>query len=197
MGRRPAARFGAVPALLAACCAAVLLWDGRAREERMVDARPELSALRAALGSGRGDVLWVDGASETWFLARRPSFFNAVQGAPILFSRDLALEWSDRGRLLRGLGLARAADVAPWGAGGGSPAADDIRFTPEAASRFCADRRHPAALVVPGEQLDRVPPGWTSSLWRPPFAIHHPSIDGNGATWSSVAAFTVVPCPTP
>ncbi len=192
-------RPGTAPTLVAwasvaaACAAAVLLWDGRTAERRAVEGGSGAAALRDAIGPAAGEVLWVDENAENWFLIGRPAVFDALQGAPILFSREMALDWAARARDVRGLGLARDLDLAPWAPSEGR--ADDLALSPASVGRFCADARHPAGLVAPGAQLGAVPAGLAAALWRPPVPFRRLVVgDDGGFRWRSIEAFTVVRC---
>ena len=193
--RRPAALAVAVAALLGASAAAAALWDSRNAERRMVDARAGLAALEAGLAPGPGGLLWIDDDSETWFLARRPAVFSPVQGAPILFSRPLALAWAERAGRLAAWGLVRPGDlvVSPGDATRDSP----VMPTPDGLRAFCREPERPAGLVVPGDRRAAVPEGLTARLWLPPSPIRRLSIGGDGAAWRNVDRFTVVGCAPP
>ena len=193
--RRPAALAVAVAALLGASAAAAALWDSRNAERRMVDARAGLAALEAGLAPGPGGLLWIDDDSETWFLARRPAVFSPVQGAPILFSRPLALAWAERAGRLAAWGLVRPGDlvVSPGDATRDSP----VMPTPDGLRAFCREPERPAGLVVPGDRRAAVPEGLTARLWLPPSPIRRLSIGGDGAVWRNVDRFTVVGCMPP
>ena len=193
--RRPTARTVAVVAAIMASAAAAGLWDSRNAERRMVDARDGFAALEAGLGPGPGGLLWIDDDSETWFLARRPAFFSPVQGAPILFSRPLALAWAERAGRLAAWGLVRPGDllVSP------GDAARDLAVTPtpDGLRGFCRDVSRPAGLVLPGDWRAAVPDGLPARLWIPPSRIRRLSIGDAGAVWRSIDRFTVVGCAPP
>ena len=173
---------------------AVLCWDSRTDQNRLVEAGTGAAEINSFFGERSGEVLWIDDRGETWFLLGRPVFMNAVQGAPILFSRDLALEWADRAGRLVGLGLVRPAALTPMGPGGDQDS--EIRLAETDSAAFCADRRHPAGLVVPGSQLDAVPPGLPARLWTPPSPFQHHYTDATGPHWRSIPVFTLVRCAT-
>ena len=188
------ARIGAIAVVGFAGLVGVRLWDSRTAEYRTVDAGGAASAeLRRLLGPAPGAVLWIDEYNESWFFTGRPSFFNKMQGGPILFSRALAVEWHARGDELVRLGLARRTDVSPWAPD--PPATEDLPLSAGALNTYCAGSRHPAAIVAPGAQLAAVPAGWQAGLWHPPVAFE--TIAGNhaGLHWRKVDTFTVIRCP--
>jgi len=186
------ARFAAAAALATASVAGILLWDNRTTERLSIEHRDGAAELRTLIGDTPGEILWIDEQSEAWFFAARPAFFNAVQGGPILFSRELAVQWADRAATLLRLHLVRPEDVAPWA--DPSRRSDELVVRPAAVRAFCADPSHPAAVVAPGEQLAAAPPGWTVNLWRPPAPTRRFSVDGAGLYWRTIGVFTVIRC---
>ncbi|WP_237480321.1 hypothetical protein [Lichenibacterium dinghuense] len=186
------APLGSALALVCIGAAAAWLWDGRSAERRLVDDPAGDPALRAMVGSAPGDVLWIDDDSEGWFLLGRPAFLNEAQAGPILFSRDLAVEWADRAALLLDLGLVRPENVHPWLSTHRS--ARDLVLTVDGVARFCADPRRPAAIVAPGDQRGAAPPGAQAGLWRPATPLTRPVPDDAGIHWRSIALLTVIRC---
>lgn len=197
IGRIPAAfaRHGRIAAAACVCAFAVAawVWDGRTPDRMAAERVDSGPTLRAAVGATPGEVLWIDEESESWFELGRPSFLNSAQAGPILFSRDLALEWSARVHLLLDLGMARPENAAPWGSVRSTAA--DLVFGADAVGRFCADGRHPAALVAPGDLRASAPAGVPVQLWRPPEAIHRLAIGQRGFHWQNASVFTVIRCP--
>ncbi len=193
--RGRAARAGAAAALVCGVAAAALLWDARAPARRFVDGGAEDEALRQALGDGRGEILWIDEDSQSWFLAGRPSFMNSAQAGPILFSRDLALDWSARAQRLLTLGLVRPEDVAPWAIA--ERGTHLLPLTARSVAAFCADPRRPAALVAPGDQRDAVPAGLRTALWRPAVPLQRLVVAQSDLHWLTMDVFTVVQCRPP
>lgn len=166
--------------------------DGRTEQNRLIEAGTGAAEVNAFFGRKAGELFWIGDRAETWILLGRPAFFNVVQGAPILFSRDLALEWADRAKLLVGLRLIDPSDLtlAPDGDSHHEPRLADADL-----AGFCADRRHPVGLVAPGMQLDAVPAGLTARLWTPPSPFQHQFSDATGPHWRDVPVFTLVRCP--
>ncbi len=188
-------RRGMVAGVACAVPFAVWVWDGRTGERITVERDAPSPTLRAAVGARPGEVLWIGEDSESWFALGRPSFLNSAQAGPILFSRDLALEWSSRVHLLLELGLARPENAAPWGAVRSTAA--DLAFGSDAVERFCADGRHPAALVAPGDRRSAAPAGASATLWRPPQPFHRIAVESGEVHWTTSDLFTVIRCPAP
>lgn len=195
LGRPSAAvRAGLTVALGCSFVLAAWLWDGRAPEQSLAEREGGDPALRTAVGSRPGEVLWIDEDSESWFLLHRPSFLNTAQAGPILFSRDLAMEWASRIGLLTQLGMVRPDTAAPWEA---PRTTDEIALSPDGVRRFCADERHPVAIVAPGDQRAAAPPGTGVDLWRPSKPLRRLVVAPGAFHWRTLDAFTVVRCPTP
>lgn len=188
-------RAASLAALVCLSLVTVLFWDSRTDENRLATTRLGASDPLRFFDTSPGAILWIDEASESWFMLGRPAFVNAQQGSPILFSRDLAVEWADRARFLIGLGLLRGTTLTPWASEDNETA--EIRLTPTHVAELCNARRHPAGLVVPGSQLDAVPPGLPAQLWISPTPFHRVTNGAEGLHWSPVPVFTLVQCATP
>ena len=185
-------RRGLLAAVGCACALAVWSWDGRTGDRSEAERDGESPALRAAIGPRQGEVLWIGEDSESWFLLGHPSFLTSAQAGPILFSRDLAIEWAARVHLLLRLGMARPENLSPWGEARST--ADDLVFGPDAVRRFCADERHPAALVAPGDQRAVAPPAARATLWRPSTPVRRLVIGERDLHWRTTDLFTVIGC---
>ncbi len=64
--------------LLAALC--IRFWDGRAPFQRLIDSAKHPPELMALIDSRPGEILWVDGLTEAWYLAGRPQWASAAAG---------------------------------------------------------------------------------------------------------------------
>ncbi|MCJ2037053.1 hypothetical protein [Methylobacterium sp. J-068] len=122
------------------------LWDERSAEARRIEQREAPPGLARAVAARPGAVLWLDGETEAWLLLGRANWSSNLQGAGIVFSRTLALDWAARiDRLIAG-GLASEIDRAPF-----HPAGPRRPDDPPAASvaTLCAAPDAPAWIVVP------------------------------------------------
>ena len=131
-----------VPALLVilAC-----QYDDRSAAKADRDAGRVKTDLTALLASRPGEVLWL-GGDELWYWARRPNWSASLQGAGIVFSRDLARVWHERAVALVGHGLASRKYLSPW--------AEGVVPRPYAYDRaqiddFCRRMDAPAWIVMP------------------------------------------------
>jgi len=113
----------------AQCAAALLLvlgvvhfWDQRVPFQKMADADDHPPELMNLIASRSGEVLWIDGLAEAWFLTGRPQWASPQQGVSTIFSpgarehvaRADAISHRPRlGREERALGFACAAGRRP------------------------------------------------------------------------------------
>ena len=178
---------------IAAAAGALALWDGRLDGRRMIDTLGRPAALTAALGPGRGAVMWVGGDTEAWLLAGRPNWANRMQAGGAVFSRDLALAWRRRLDALVEGGLADAGDLAPFTGGG---AAHRLLIpSPAAVGALCRQADGPAAVVAPEALHRSTPEGFRDIIWRAPVATDLLSLEHGAFVWRRVASYTIIPCP--
>ena len=136
-----------VAALLAVALIAGFNFDDRPEYQKRLDRREPPDGLVAALPSGMEPVLWLGGGKETWYWLGRPNWAAAIQGASLVFSRDLAIAWSGRARALVDAGLEGQSLLQPWTATGGKPPQRPPE--PAALAQICARADAPAAIVTP------------------------------------------------
>jgi hypothetical protein len=86
--------------------AAFALWDHRTPAQRIMEESSPPPEMMRLLGQRQGEVLWIDGLAEAWFVLGRPQWAAPLQGGPIIFSPILAAEWRRRVQLLMDLRLA-------------------------------------------------------------------------------------------
>jgi hypothetical protein len=139
----------------------------------------------------QGEVLWIDGLAEAWFILGRPQWASALQGNPAIFSSALAAEWRNRMQVLMDLRLADQESFAPLSA---PESADLPRLSQEGVRQLCAREDAPAWIIAPLEQGKELPAGIEMKLWRlpePQFQL----TKGDGAyVWRQIDAFGVIPC---
>lgn len=101
----PWARKGWRPLGLAATIllAGMLLWDRRIDEQRLLEASAGRANPFARHLGPTDQVYWRRGLTRTWFLLERPSYVTARQGAGIAFSRETAMEYARRSRIVGAL----------------------------------------------------------------------------------------------
>ncbi|KQP95510.1 hypothetical protein [Methylobacterium sp. Leaf117] len=167
------------------------LWDERAPAFSRVEDRAARADLIRAVGSRPGEVLWLDSGAEAWLVLGRPSWSNTLQGASIVFSRPLAMAWSERTDRLIALGLATEAQRAPFGAPIPARSAD---LPAGAVQTLCAAPDAPAWIVMPLAD-GQVPPAKARvfPVNRPP-AKPMPAV--GGMVWRHPVAYGLLPCRT-
>ena len=164
---------------------AVALWDDRSNTQSRIESGEPDRALADALGPEPGGVLWVGGDAQPWLLARRASWATSIQGASVVFSRDLAMTWDDRMQRLIKLGLATEADRQPF-----TPAKHFARgHAVEASQAICRFADHPAAILLADHKSV---PGAVAWAPRPPeMRLMN---DGKSLFWRPLTEYTVVRC---
>jgi hypothetical protein len=184
---RPAVRSGAALSAIAAVLA-LLAWDHRSAVQRMIDEAQGAPALRAMIGSAPGPVQWIDGSTHAWLLAGRANWSSSLQGASIVFSRPLAVDWDARLRTLMALGLAQEGDRSPYV----HPAAQPNHPSRAGVLSLCSRADAPVAVIMAAP----APPGLPVRLWQAPGVQYDPYIGAdNRPGWRPVTAYAVVSCP--
>lgn len=147
--------------------------------------------LMALIDQRQGEVLWIDGLAEAWFLLARPQWASPLQGVPIIFSPVLAAEWRYRMQILMDLRLADQKTFAPWS---GPESADGARLPQEGVRRLCARADAPAWIIAPLEHGKEPPAGIEMKRWtlsQPQFQL----TKGDGDYgWRRIDAFGVIAC---
>ena len=147
---RPSASFAALLAL-GGVSLAFQLFDDRTPLDRSLEAQGAPEIINA-LPAGDGPVLWLGLGKEPWYWLRRSNWVAPVQASSIVFSRDLALAWSERTRFLIDRQV-YAPDVL-----GNRVTPGPTALAPEAIEAICARRDAPAAIVVPLQSGAETPP---------------------------------------
>jgi hypothetical protein len=178
-------------------CAIVLLaaffclWDRRPPAERLLEASRAPPDIMRLIDQRRGEVFWIDGLSEAWFLLGRPQWASPLQGNPAIFSSALAGEWRNRTQDLMGLRLADQKSFVPLGA---PESADLPRLSQEGVRQLCVREDAPAWIIAPLEHGKLPPAGIEMIQWRLP-EPHFQMTKGDGRyVWRRIDAFGVIPC---
>ena len=169
--------------------AAVAFWDDRAASARRFDGQVPDPALVRLLPDEPGEILWLrNGGYEAWSRAGRRNWVSFLQGASMIFSRDLALLWRDRADRLVAAHLMDGADRYPLS---GEHAL--LRPTPADIASICGAPDGPVALLVPQDDGIVLPNGLAAALYRggPDFAAGE--TDGH-ASWSRTDTHAVIAC---
>ncbi len=171
--------------------AAVRFWDERIPFQKMADADDHPPALMNLLASRSGEVLWVDGLSEAWFLTGRPQWASAQQGVSTIFSAALTREWRERMQFLIRERLAerKALSVAHF------PSSADLpRLTVAGVALLCARPDAPAYIIAPVEGGAAIPPQLKPQYWRLGAPNFRMTEETDSYGWKRISAYAVLPC---
>ncbi len=183
---------------VAECLAALLLvaavvrfWDGRAPLQKLIDAGHQPPELMRLIAGRDGEVLWVDGLAETWFLTGRPEWASRQQGVSTIFSRQLTLKWRERMQFLIGQGL---ADKNAFLTAHFPPAADLPKLTASGVAHLCARSDAPAWIVAPVWEGAQIPSQLKPQYWRFDQPNFRMTEEANSYAWTRISAYAVLPC---
>ncbi|MBV8849238.1 MAG: hypothetical protein JOZ16_06595 [Methylobacteriaceae bacterium] len=188
--RLPAARPLALVCGAAAAAAAVLLWNALPYTSNDLALGRDKNAFTSILDDRPGEVLWVGGTAESWYLLGRPQWASALQPVSSVFSRPLAMLWRERAQILLDYGFAPRNIFEPRMLIDVSAV---LNVTAEALASFCARDDAPVAVIFPVERNESVPEGVHASIWTPP----HPRFvtDNNEKmVWHEIDRYAGVSC---
>jgi hypothetical protein len=171
--------------------AAIRFFDDRTPFQKMVDADRHPPALMNLIASRGGEVLWMDGLWEAWFLAGRPQWASPQQGVSTIFSTALTNKWRERMTFLVRQGLAEKNALAAFHV----PSAVDLpRLTLNGMHNLCIRADAPAFVITPIEPGTFIPPEFKPQYWRvdPPNFRMTEEPDSYG--WKRITAYAVLPC---
>ena len=180
---------GGVAALLLA--AVFGLWDHRPPIQRMVEENQRPPEFMRLIDQRQGEVYWMDGQVEAWFILGRPQWASPLQGGPIIFSPVLAAEWRRRMQILMDLKLADQKSFAPWA----DPASADLpRLSQDGVRRLCARSDAPAFVIAPLEHGKESPSGLDMKVWPLPQPQFLLTKADNDFIWRKIDAYGVIAC---
>jgi hypothetical protein len=182
-------RQAGVAALLLA--AAFALWDHRSPAQRALEENGPPPEIARLIDQRQGEVLWIDGFAEAWFILGRPQWASPLQGGPIIFSPVLAADWQRRMQVLMDLRLADQKSFAPWSY---PESADRARLSQDGVRRLCARDDAPAWIVAPLEHGKELPDGIAMKLWQLPQPQFQLTKADGDYIWRRIDAFGVIPC---
>jgi hypothetical protein len=151
--RREAPRAWIAASVLAvASILAILRYDDRAAIDISLESR-QAPELASALPADDKPVLWLGLGKEPWYWLSRPNWVAPVQASSIVFSRELARDWSERVRFLIDLGIF-APEVLR------NQAAPTARkLSKDAIAAVCQREDAPSAIVAPMRASESLPEG--------------------------------------
>ena len=178
----------ALTASAGAVLLSLLLWN--AAPASTVPRGPD-AGLLDLIKARPGEVAWIDGDTQAWLLADRPSWASEVQGASIVFSREAALAWRTRiGRLLS-LHLVGAHTLSPWATM--DPAI--LRPSATALTALCATPGGPAWIISPVVEGESAPALPDVRLWTSPYRVYLRTAPGPSTiAYAPVSIYAVIAC---
>lgn len=179
----------------AACCLLAALnlvlvtsWDARTAVARRMETAVRDPALMALTAARPGEVLWL-ARDEEWYWLGRPQWNTFTQGAGIVFSRPLAMQWLERTKFLISLGLIGEEKLRPWR---NAPSIGIAHLTPAAINTVCARADAPAWIIAPLPAGMPVPPG--AVPWQAPAPQAVYNVEGEHIHWHVFDTYAAVAC---
>lgn len=182
----PLARFAVFLSL-----AAILFWDQRTPGQRLIETVHPPAEIMQLIDRHKGEVLWIDGSAEAWYMLGWPQRATPLQGIPIIFSSALANEWRSRTQTLTNLRLASQASFAPWS---DPERADRPVLSQDGVRRLCARGDAPAWIIAPLEHGSELPAGLQMALWQLPEPQFKLAKADGDYVWQQIDAYGVIPC---
>lgn len=178
---------------------AFLLWDDRTDWRVARDRFGPDPALAKILVMRDGAVLWVGGGFATWSQAGRPNWASWLQGSSNVFSRKLAVVWSERARLLTDLGMVDQSMRGPFSVKGPTNGEEPslINLSDAGLERLCARPDAPAWLIVPADAFEDGEVSatrWSPTSWTAPAREVSLSWRDGEAAWMGTRDFAVLSC---
>jgi len=87
---------------------ALIFWDSRASISRFLETDTGKPPLSTIIESGQ--VEWLNDRGNSWLVTGHPEWWGHIQGAGVIFDRDLAVEWDRRYHKLLDVGLRAPID---------------------------------------------------------------------------------------
>ena len=181
LGTRSIRALAAVGAVLVA-----VTWDQRSASNAYYDSGAGAPDLEQRLAGRPGEVYWIDGVRQTWWWLHRPQWLAPIQGAGMVFSRELAMIYKDRAARAIEAGLADRGQLAPLAPSDARP----LQITGAGLAAFCAAADAPAWIIAPLDGPLALPDSLARTEWTAPIAELRP-VDH---IWRPVSRFAIMPC---
>lgn len=192
--RRKPKLMGSLVALtaLGLTTAAALAFDDRGLYEKLIDRQYRPPELMRATSGRPGEILWIDGAADAWYLAGRPQWGANQQGISTIFSAELVEVWRSRMQFLIDQHLAAAQAIATFHI----PSQAELPYVTEAGvTKLCTRPDAPAYIVAPEGPQIIIPPGLARQEWRlprPHFRITEERPNDYG--WEEITGYAILAC---
>jgi len=184
----PAPLLAAV-ALAAVLCAACF-WDDRPQSRKMTDAAPHPADLAALIPADHSEIYWIGGV-EPWYLLGHPSWLLRIQGAGIVFSRELSMFWQERLKALLSMKLADANLLGPWTI---PEKEDSVQLTRASIDQLCLRPDAPSTIVAELEDGKSAPSDIKFKIWQSPVPQFQFVVRNDALIWRKVEKFIVISC---
>lgn len=182
--------IGRGAAALVLAVTAIHFWDDRPPIQRVIDAGEHPAGLMQSIADRPGEVLWIGGLQEAWFLTGRPQWGSPQQGVANIFSPRLALAWRDRMSFLRDEGLADRNVLSSLSV----PSSAELAHLSESGlEHLCARADAPAYVIAPREEA--TPPlTRPGRVWQLPQPLYRMSDEGAGYLWHRADDLLILAC---
>lgn len=171
--------------------AAVHFWDDRTPFQKLIDSGAHPPALMRIIDQKPGEILWVDGIAEAWYLTGRPQWASPEQGVSTVFSPELLRLWLGRMRFLVREGLAEkgalSASLIP-------STADLPHLTKANLTALCTRPDAPAWVIAPVYKGTIIPPGFETHEWKLPKPNFSMTDEGRSYAWHRIDAYAILAC---
>lgn len=178
-------------AALSLCVAAIGFWDARSPFQKMIDAAWHPPALMQVIAKRPGEILWVDGLTEGWYLAGRPQWASQQQGVSTIFSPALARQWRARMKFLIDQGLAEKGGLSAFHI---AAAADLPHVTRDNVAHLCGRADAPAWIIAPVSKDTIIPPGLATHEWHLPQPNFRMTEEPGFYSWQRIDAYAILAC---
>jgi len=192
----PPSIFWRLPSVAALGCGIVAalvggrLWfdpDSYAREIAAARVQTDL----AKLTPNAGEILWLQGSLEPWVWLRRAHWLGDIQGAGIVFSRDLALVYRERAEALAKAGLDNGGLVRRYA---DLPKEWFSRLDRRSVEQICA-RPDAPAYVIAAVARDAAPDSALGAkIWRAPALRLEMTVAGDRVETARINTYAVIDC---
>ena len=176
-------------ALVAAALGARLWYDPDSYARAIAEARPQTDLEQVTPRDG--EILWLQGSLEPWVWLRRPHWLGDIQGAGIVFSRDLAMAYRERAEALAAAGLDNGGLVRRYA---NLPKEWLAKLDRKGVAQICARPDAPAYIVAPVARDAALDPALAAKLWRPPALRLETAVSGDKVETTRFDTYAVVDC---
>lgn len=190
---KPLPRISQVAALALSLVVAIVgarLWfdpDSYARE--VAEARVQSDLVQ--MTPRDGEILWLQGSIEPWLWLRRPHWLGGIQGAGIVFSRDLAMLYRERAEALGAAGLDDGGLIRRYA---GLPKAWSMNPNARGVAQICARQDAPAYILAPVARDTTLDPALRAKLWAPPAVRVEIGVVGDSVQTTRFEAYAIIDC---